>query len=268
MKMPIVCRRILISLAILFAYRGFTGCIVTEDVHPVLRLHDIPVPPGFTRAGESPDSFAAWLQELPLKKEPEIRLHTGELLTKHAYHIRAVLDKPLYFRENLEECVDFCLRLWADYHRETGQLDRLYLFAHDGRKVHFSKAIPDLLSAPAADAETVYLDFLQAGMAWSNPFSVTQGARPVSETEMEPGDLIIQTSGRSRGQASMILDACQNIDNQKRYLIGFGFSPAQEFHIERASDADGSGGWFSLEGYFRFIEANYVDFGKPALFRF
>lgn len=43
--------------------------------------------------------------------------------------------------------------------------------------------------------------------------------------------------------------------------------PAQEFHVEYASEGYGSGGWFSLEGYYRYLK-EYIDLGTPVLRRF
>ncbi len=230
-------------------------------------IADIPVPSGYTRKTSSPESFGSWLAALPLKPGNEISLHTGRVLAAHRYRVLAVVDKPLLFHEDLEQCVDFCLRLWGDYHYERGLLDQLYLFSTTGEKVFFSswRSPPSASSAP--DVASLYHDFLKAGLSWTNPSAVTLGAHPLGTDDLRPGDCIIQTAGRVLGQASLVLDECVDPPGRRLFLIGFGFSPAQEFHIEKAPDEYGQGGWFSIEGYFRYLETYYAAFGKPRLFR-
>ena len=243
------------------------ACVSSPALSAGGTVGDIPSPPGYVREVHSDDGFAAWLQQLPLKTNNVILLYTGKSNRSHRFNVLAVIEKPLLFRENLEECVDFCLRIWADYHYESGLLDRLYLFDRDGGKVYFSATALAAAALKTGNIATAYREFLKQGMAWTNPHSIAQGSSRLADCELRPGDLVLQTSSRYRGQASMILDDCIDQNGGRLFLIGFGFSPAQEFHIERAPVGFGTDGWFSLDGYFRFLELNCSDFGNPVLIR-
>lgn len=52
---------------------------------------------------------------LPLKADDTVELWNGSSLPKGTYDMLAVLDVPLLFQEDLEQCADFSMRLWADY---------------------------------------------------------------------------------------------------------------------------------------------------------
>ena len=253
------------AIILLFISR-LISCASSSGTPVGSNVADIPEPPGFTRTADAPGSFAAWLLRLPLKNDRTIRLFTGEILHDNHYDVLAVVDKPLLFREDLEQCIDFCLRLWADYHYETGRLDQLYLFSYNGSKVYWTDFRKT--SSPSATLESTYRDFLKNGLAWTNPHSITLGAQRIASSDAQPGDCIIQTVGRLRGQASLMLDECTDGRGNRLFLIGFGFSPAQEFHIEKAPPEFGAGGWFSLEGYIRYLDRYYHSYGKPGFYRF
>jgi hypothetical protein len=240
---------------------AFVSCASHPGISIPRRVEDLPAPPGYIRTTDASGSFAAWLARLPLKSDNLIRFYNGKIFKDHHYNLLAVLHKPLLFREDLEQCVDFCLRLWSDYHFEQAGLDQLYLFNYDGKKIFYKTFVP------ASGTGDAFLSFLKAGLAWTNPYSITLGAQRITPADARPGDCVIQTVGRSRGQASLILDECVNREGDRLFLIGFGFSPAQEFHIEKAPLEFGPGGWFSLEGYFRYLNIHYAFYGKPALFR-
>ena len=84
---------------------------------------------------------------------------------------------------------------------------------------------------------------------------------------LKPGDMIVQNRNGGIGHASVILDVCESKKGEKLYLIGYSFMPAQEFHIEKAEEKYGRDGWFTIEGYFRYL-SEFLDFGEPVLRRF
>ena len=61
-----------------------------------------------------------------------------------------------------------------------------------------------------------------------------------------------------------LFDVCENEAGERLYLIGFGFMPAQECHIEKAPADLGKEGWFTLGGYRQYLK-QHLDFGKPEL---
>ncbi|TFG60977.1 MAG: hypothetical protein E4H36_11175, partial [Spirochaetales bacterium] len=100
-----------------------------------------------------------------------------------------------------------------------------------------------------------------------NSFSLLKGCTPVKTGEERPGDMFVQNETGGIGHVSMIVDACENGAGQELFLVGFSYMPAQEFHIEKAGDEYGTGGWFTLEGYRKFL-GDFYDYGSPRMRRF
>ncbi len=216
---------------------------------------DLATPRGWARVTAGGDSFGAWLRGLPLKSSNVILSHRGEAIRNPMYDVLAVVDMPLLFRGDLEQCADFCMRFWAEYHKKRERLNDLYLFEYSGRKVRFRSS------------GRSYRAFLQRAFSYSNSHSLKKGCVEVAENDAKPGDMIVQNERGGIGHVSMIVDECRDAKGNRLYLIGFGFMPAQEFHIERAPDRYGKGGWFTLEGFCRWLSDN-LDVGRPVLRRF
>lgn len=229
-------------------------------------ISDLPVPRGYKRVAFTRDSFSGWLQNLPVKEDKSILTHTGKRVAPGKYERLAVVDMPLLFSEDLEQCADFCMRFRAEYYRQTGRLEELYLFNYAGERQYFS------------DSGLNFRSFLRKAFAYSNSHSLKAGCEViptvdangnVKQPKLVPGDMFIQNDTGGIGHVSMVTDLCVNDRGDNLYLIGFSFMPAQEFHIEKAPAAGGYGklGWFSYEGYIRYLET-YYPFGSPVLRRF
>lgn len=215
----------------------------------------IPAPYGFARTAFPKGSFADWLRSRPVKSTHAILAYDGVVLDARAYNTFAVLDLPLLFRSDLEQCADFCMRLWAEYHRETNRLDKLYLFDYQGR--------PQMYRASGK----TFSAFLKRAFANTNSYSLKRGCIAISDSEVVPGDMLIQNETGGIGHASMVVDMCESPQGKTLYLIGFSFMPAQQFHIEKAGEDYGLGGWFTLEGFNRYL-SEYLPYGTAVLRRF
>jgi hypothetical protein len=109
--------------------------------------------------------------------------------------------------------------------------------------------------------------FLKWAFSYSNSYSLKKGCLPIQETDVIPGDMFVQNSDGGIGHVSMVVDMAESKDGKKLYCIGFSFMPAQEFHIEKASDNYGQGGWFTLQGFYQYLD-DFLAMGKPVLRRF
>ena len=85
----------------------------------------IPVPNGYQRQNYTSGSYSHWIQNLPLKAQPVILDYRGQAVESRLYSVYGVVRMPLLFRSDLEQCADFAMRFWAEYHRATGKLDQL-----------------------------------------------------------------------------------------------------------------------------------------------
>lgn len=219
------------------------------------RVADIPAPAGCIRVELAPGSYASWLRNMPLKPDNTIRAHDGLEVESGFYRVLAVPALPLLFRDDLEQCADWCFRFWAEYHRDAGRLDRLYLLDYGGNRRPFPKSGKS------------YRSFLRWAMASANSHSLKRGCSPVVTSDLIPGDMLVQNRGGGIGHVSVVVDACRDSAGSRHYLMGYGYMPAQEFHIERADSAHGPEGWFTLEGYLAYLERHF-DYGRPEPRRF
>jgi hypothetical protein len=197
------------------------GCLYSQD-RTVLKA--FPPPEGYTRITCDSASFSYWLQRLPLKSDNTILTYNGDRVQRGFYNTWGVLDMPLLFSSDLEQCADYCMRLWAEYHRAYNSFDKLYLFNYSGKRTYFN------------NSNRTFRSFLKQAFAYSNSYSLKKGCKPVADTALIPGDLFIQNQTGGVGHVSMILDICESASGEKLYLIGYSFMPAQEFHIEKADE--------------------------------
>jgi hypothetical protein len=217
-------------------------------------IGSIPAPPGFARTAQPAGSFAAWVARLPLRPDNRVRTFDGRDVSG-GYDVLAVVDLPLLFRSDLEQCADWCLRLWAEYHKGSEQLGRLYLFDYNGRRMSFRKS------------GKTFPRFLKWSMDHANSYSLLKGCVTVDSGDIRPGDMFVQNRRGGIGHASVVMDACTDTAGNRLYLVGYSYMPAQEFHVERAAAEYGQGGWFTYHGYRRFLR-DHIDLGEPQLRRF
>jgi len=230
------------------------GAIDGASQDPAIK-NSISVPKGFQREAYPTGSYSDWIQSLPLKSQPVILNYKGQVVEAGFYQVFGVVRLPLLFQSDLEQCADFAMRFWAEYHKAIGKLDQLYLFDYSGHKIYF------------ANSGKSYANFLKSAFAAANSHSLQNGCKPVAADEIIPGDMFVQNERGGIGHVSVIMDACKSKQGKRLFLIGYSFMPAQEFHIERASDSYGSEGWFTVEGYTQYLH-DYLDYGKPELRRF
>ncbi|OPX93329.1 MAG: hypothetical protein A4E58_03012 [Syntrophorhabdus sp. PtaB.Bin006] len=215
----------------------------------------IPVPEGYVRKTYPRGSFSNWVQRLPLKDEVTITDYAGRRVIVPFYNVYGVVKMPLLFRADLEQCADFSMRFWAEYHRAEEMLDRLYLFDYHGRKQFFKAS------------GLSYREFLRRSFSGSNSYSLKVGCREVQAGQLGPGDIIVQNRKGGVGHVSMIVDVCESAKGDRLFLIGYSFMPAQEFHIEKVVAKYGFQGWFTLDGYSLYLR-DFLDLGEPVLRRF
>jgi len=217
------------------------------------QVNDLPLPMDYERLEFSEKSFSRWVQNMPLKDDKSIKSYVGQELQSF-YNVFAVIDLPLLFTSDLEQCADYAMRLWAEYHKSTEKEEDLYLFNYNGSKKMFS----------SGDFES----FLRQAMASSNSYSLKMGCTIITyEQDLIPGDMLVQNETGGIGHVSVILDICENSAGKRLYLIGYSFMPAQEMHIERALQGMGENGWFTLEGYNKYLDL-ILPFGTPVFRRF
>jgi hypothetical protein len=217
-------------------------------------IKKIPVPNGYERIEYDKKSYSHYLQNMPLKENNTIFKWSGKKVYGVLYNIYAVVDKPLLFKSDLEQCADFCMRFWADFHKIENKLDVLFLYNYSGKKKYYNRS------------NKKYKSYLRWHMAYSNSYSIKKGANKVESRPFKPGDMFVQNKDGGIGHVSLIVDAAKNKNGERIYLIGYGFIPAQEFHIEKAKKGYGIDGWFTKKGFEKYLsEFPFSPYGKPVM---
>jgi hypothetical protein len=217
--------------------------------------NSISAPKGYQRKSYPQGSYSDWIQNLRLKTKPVILNYRGEIVESDFYNVIGVVQMPLLFRSDLEQCADFAMRFWAEYHKAAGKLDELFLFNYSGRKTAFIKS------------GKTFVQFLRSAFANTNSHSLKSGCKTIGADELRPGDMFVQNERGGIGHVSIIMDICRSQQGKELMLVGYSFMPAQEFHIEKAEDKYGIQGWFTREGYERYLIDN-LNYGKPVFRRF
>jgi hypothetical protein len=190
------------------------------------------------------------------KKDLSIKTYDGKIVNPRYYNRFAVIKMDLLYKRDLEQCADFCMRLWGEYCKTQKKLDEFYLFTYAGKKRYLKYS------------KKKFVKFLKSAMAGSNSHSIKKGAKSIKKKDVKIGDMFTQNSNGGIGHVSMIVDESENIKTgEKLYLVGFSFMPAQEFHIEKATLLYGKSGWFSYKGFIRFLNNNF-PYGEPVMRRF
>ena len=245
--------KILIYSAILILILNAVSYAQQKIVH-------IKVPPGYKRILFPSETYSGYIQRLPLKKNKIIYEWNGSRLLSSflLYNVLAVVNKPVLFRQDLEQCADYAMRFWADYHKENKLLNKLFLLDYMGNKKYFK------------DSNKSYLKYLRWHMAYSNSYSIKKGLKIIDmNAKLIPGDMFVQNKDGGVGHVSVIVDIAENERNNRIYLIGFSFMPAQEFHIEDAGNRDNAGAWFTKSGYIRYLAKSSLSYyGEPVFRRF
>jgi hypothetical protein len=240
-----------------YIYIIFTLLIFSPDGN-ASKVSSITVPDGFERIATANNSYAEYLRSLPIKTDKKILLWNGNYLPINTYEQIAVVDLPLLFDQDLEQCADFSMRFWAEYLRKINALDKLSLYDFYGNRKPFSKSGKS------------FRDYLHWHMSYSNSYSLKLGAKKVSLlSELRAGDMFVQNdSEEGIGHVSVVIDEAENSFGQKVYLVGYSYMPAQQFHIEKADQEHGLNGWFTADGYRRYALEMFGAFGAPVLMRF
>ncbi len=132
------------------------------------------------------------------------------------YNVWAVIDYPLLFKSDIEQCADWCMRFWAEYHLKANKLNELFLFDYSGNKKFFSST------------GVTFKKFLSQNFSYANSYSLKKGCQTIqSPSELKPGDMFVQNTDGSIGHISMVIDVCKDNEGEHYFLIRFSFMPPQ-----------------------------------------
>lgn len=224
------------------------------------------VPDGYQRVAAETHSYASYLRNLQvLPDSARVLNFKGDPVSFWPDDVR-VLDIAFLFPEDLEQCADMGLRLYSEHMWSQGRADELTFPLQNGQRISWAewkqgrrlqlnetgtRHIHKVVAAD--DSRNSFNEFLRYLFYWTGSAGMKSGLKKVDESELRPGDMIIQNEGGGMGHLSIILDMAQNTSGEKLYLIGNGWTPAQSFFIHKATAGNGDDYWFTIDGYRRHL---------------
>lgn len=160
----------------------------------------IPTPKGYTR--EQSD-FAHFLQTYPLKENGSpILLYNGKKKWNQSAQI-AVFKLPIE-NENLQQCADSVMRVYAEYYWNTKQYDKIQFHLSDGFLLSYMKwregyrvVIKNdhasyIKSASYDDSYECFKKYLRIVFAYSGSASMVSESTPIKLNEIRVGDVFFK----------------------------------------------------------------------------
>lgn len=195
-----------------------------------------PPPPGAERIDGG--AFGAWLLALRVHDlGVPVRTFAGEIVD----HRARVVDLPMVSGD-LQQCADSAIRLRAEWLRGRG--DEVSFHATSGDPIPWSRwqrgerpyERGGRLAWRRAAAGT-WDQYLSAVFTWAGTRSLLRDTVPVADPR--PGDMLLVPG--SPGHVVVLLDVARR-GATTFVLLGEGYMPAQNFHVEIGPEA----GWWLL----------------------
>ena len=211
-------------------------------------------PPGFARILIEPNSFADWLQELPLQEpgSPVLDFRGREFKKAGDSTVAAVVDIDISGKR-LEQCMDILLRFYSEYLIEQGQQDSIQFPLPDGLMLSwkewqvgwrpFFKGLNFQLkkTAQTDNSQNNFKRYLAEIYSYSGSQTFYHYYPQIPVREIKAGDFLVRR--KRKGHAILIMDVVENAQGQKMVMVGQGDTPACQFYILNGKNGSP---WFPL----------------------
>ena len=217
----------------------------------------IPAPDGFHRVEAETGSFTHWLRNLPLKnKDAIVFLYNGkEKSNKVAHHAVVNIDTG---DKDLQQCADAIIRLRSEYLFSQNRTDDIRFKFTSGDNASFRKWINGY--RPIVNGNNVKWDninkidssytsfknYLDIIFMYCGTYSLSKELITVDNiSDILPGDIFIQ--GGFPGHAIIVIDVVEDNKKNKLFLLGQGFTPAQDIHILKNPNSPVLSPWYNTD---------------------
>ncbi len=229
----------------------YTSC--TSNPLNVKTIGEIPVPLGYKRVEGTPNSYATWLRNLPLKPTgSKVHLYTGGK-ANYQWLSAAVIDLPLL--SNAEQCADMTMRLRSEYLYSRGRYADIRFTDVNGKRLQYE----------GGRSRKAFEKYLRRAYGCCSTFSVSRETRPRKIGEVQPGDVLVYPARKQEGMghALIVVDVARKGD-KVAIMCAEGNTPAREAHIVRNLNPV-ENPWFFFDGDEDVIRISAFHFGKDEL---
>lgn len=205
-------------------------------------------PEGDHRIVSTPGTFAAYLQNIPLKPAGTHTLtYQGKVAVTDAY-TAAVVDISVG-KQDLQQCADAVMRLRAEYLFKQKNYQAIsfnfvsgfrcdYLSYANGYRYQNNKW---MLKAKPDHSYQNFLRYMDLVFSYAGTPSLEKQLKKVaSAADLQVGDVFIR--GGSPGHCFIVMDVAEDTVHQKVFLLAQSYMPAQNIQIVKNGAP-----WFSLD---------------------
>ncbi len=214
------------------------------------------VPKGYKRIKSIDNSFAEYLQNLPLKRHgTKVMLFNGKIKTPEDVY-DAVIDIDVG-EKDLQQCADAVMRLRAEYLYSKGRYEDIHFNFTNGFSADYSKfALGNRINVKGnsvtwkktSDKDYSYETFrkyLDIVYSYAGSASLSKELISVKNfADIKIGDVLIQ--GGFPGHAVIVVDMAKSIDSgEKIFLFAQSYMPAQDIQILKNPEKEELSPWYS-----------------------
>lgn len=223
-------------------------------------------PAGYHQLSVQPGSFAAYLQNLPLKPTGTHTLTYRGAVAATDAETAAVVDISVG-HEDLQQCADVVMRLRGEYLYSQKRYNDIsfnfvsgfkcdYIHYANGYRYHNDHWV---LKAKKDYGYKTFMGYMELVFAYAGTLSLAKELKPVTNpNDLKAGDVFIH--GGSPGHCFIVMDVVENAQHQKQFLLAQSFMPAQNLQV--LQNAPGYY-WFTMDKipsiwYGELVKANYL----------
>ncbi|MEK7257723.1 MAG: DUF4846 domain-containing protein, partial [Bacteroidota bacterium] len=211
----------------------------------------------FVRETAPANSFAAYLQNLPLKPAgAPVLLFNGEKKARQDVHA-AVIDLDVG-EENLQQCADAVMRLRAEHLFQQGRFEEIHFNFTNGFRADYTKWRQGWRilvtgnrsewqrTAQPSNSYEAFREYLKLVFTYAGTLSLSKEMKQVAVENLQVGDVFIQ--GGSPGHAVIVVDvAAHPASGKKVFLLAQSYMPAQEMHVLKNQSEPALNPWYELD---------------------
>ncbi len=232
-------------------------------------------PKGFERVAAAPGSFAAYLRVLPLKPFGEdVQFFDGT--KKNRFCHVGVVDMDVGTTD-LQQCADSGIRLFAEYLYRTKQYKRIHFNFTNGTRCDYVRYAEGWRMKVEGNSTEWYKatgedygyknfrNYLDLVFLYAGSYSLSKELGKADIENIQPGDLFVHPG--FPGHVEIVLDVCKNpLTGEKLFLLGQGFTPAQEIEVLENEHTPKQSPWYSNRD--KRVESPQCGFALNELMRF
>lgn len=180
-------------------------------------------PSGYQRVVPEMNSWAAYLQNLPLKPHGTPVRHFDGTLKPNTAAYCAVVDLPLHGNQN-HQCADAIMRLRAEYLFGQQKYNEIEFLFVNGTNFNYT----NYLSGKTPTTSNLW-SYLEKVYAYSSTLSLDKQLKSKLSKDLAIGDVFIK--GGSPGHAVIVVDKCINDKGEVKFMLAQSYMPAQDIQI-------------------------------------